>query len=156
MRALAQSRVSASDGHIVRVSQNGGSALRYELRPEGIYRPDQGVWLLKAPVRVGASRPSASGRTAHVVSVQDRVEVPAGRFQGCVRVEERGGGDGRRITTVYCPDVGPVWVESVVELPAAGRSVRVVARLLGYATSREDDARSGDSPSRASLPSAQR
>ncbi len=132
MRALAQSRVVAFDGRVARVSQNGGAELRYELRPEGIYRPDDGVWLLRAPLREGAHWPSMSGRTAHVLSVGERVEVPAGRFEGCVRIEERGGGDGRRIVTVYCPDVGPVWLETSVDLPAAGRSVRIEARLLGH------------------------
>ncbi len=138
LRALAQSRVAARDGMRAVVEQNGGQRLVYQVRPDGIFRPDLGVWLLKAPLRAGASWPSASGRTARIVATDAAVEVPAGRFEGCLRVEEAGGRDGRRIVTVYCPDVGPVLVETSIGLPAAGRQVRVTARLLGHAVDTGD------------------
>ena len=138
LRALAQSRVVARDGIRAVVEQNGGQRLVYQVRPGGIFRPDLGVWLLKAPLRAGASWPSASGRTARIVATDAAVEVPAGRFTGCLRVEEAGGRDGRRIVTVYCPDVGPVLVETSIGLPAAGRQVRVTARLLGHAVDTGD------------------
>ena len=133
LRALAQSRVVVRDGTRAVVEQNGGQRIVYQVRPEGIFRQDLGVWLLKAPLRAGASWPGASGRTARITATDAAVEVPAGRFEGCLRVEEEGGQDGRRIVTVYCPDVGPVLVETSIGLPAAGRQVRVTARLLGHA-----------------------
>lgn len=127
---LVTARVVRAEGNRFEVS-TGGDPVAYEVRREGIWRPASEVWLLAAPIRDGASWPSSQGMTARVVSTSERIEVPAGTFEGCVRVEETGGEQGLHIVTVYCPAVGPVLVESSVQLGITGREQRVTARLLG-------------------------
>lgn len=125
-------RVVSRKGEHAEVQSWGGKKVEYELRPQGIYRPAFGVWLLKAPIRAGAEWPSASGRTARVVSVDETADVPAGHFKGCVRVEERGGEAGLAVVTVYCPGIGPVYVRSGMRAKLTGETAQVVGKLLGY------------------------
>ena len=58
------------------------------------------------------------------------IETGAGRFSGCVRVVEEGAPSGAVVRTTYCPDVGPVEVESRIVLDHG--AVQVIARLRGY------------------------
>lgn len=125
-------RVVSVEGPRARVRSWGGEEVRFEIRPGGIYRAGYDVWLLKSPIRVGAEWPSASGRTARVVSVDEAIEVPAGRFEDCVRVEERGGEAALALATVYCPGVGPVYVESGMRAQLTDMDARAVGKLLGY------------------------
>ncbi|MCS6800156.1 MAG: hypothetical protein NZ898_16820 [Myxococcota bacterium] len=129
---LSVTRVVRDDGRRVEVSNNGGPPVVYERRPQGLHRVASDTWLLRAPVRRGERWPAPGGMTAEVTADGLRVEVPAGRFEGCVRVEERGGEEGRHIRTTYCPHVGPVIVESELALATSPEPVRVRARLLGW------------------------
>jgi len=126
---LAIMRVTESAGGQAAV-QGGEGITRYEQRPDGLYRADRGGYLLKEPLRAGATWPSGGGMTAEISSVTAALETPAGRFTGCVEVVERGAPTGAVISTTYCPDVGPVQVISSLDLTTG--SVRVVARLRGY------------------------
>lgn len=128
---LAITRVIAVVDRRVEVS-SGGDPVVYELRDDGIFQPATGTWLLKAPIREGAEWPAGGGRTARVTSTSETIEVPAGRFDGCVRVEEGGGDSGKLVTTVYCPDVGPVYLEVQQQLVTTEAPVRAVSRMLGY------------------------
>lgn len=132
--ALAITRVQSVEGSRITVSSgpDQNEWVEYELRPEGIFRVASGNWLLRAPIERGAEWPSGSGRTARVTSVTESVETPAGDFTGCVKVEETGDEAGRDIMTVYCPDVGPVFVQSGMRSRLSGMTARVVARLRGY------------------------
>ncbi|MEM9190456.1 MAG: hypothetical protein AAGF12_14820 [Myxococcota bacterium] len=129
--ALAITRVIATIGSRIEVS-SGGDPIVYEKRGEGIYRPASDTWLLQSPIQEGAEWPSTGGRTARVTSVTASVETPAGEFTDCVRVEEGGGDDGKSINTVYCPGVGPVFLETQMQLTMTERPARVIARLLGW------------------------
>jgi hypothetical protein len=83
-----------------------------EIRPEGITRIDTGTYLLRAPLTSGAEWPGDGGAVVRVAVVDRIVDVPAGKFVGCVdTVEEARAATGepaRRVTTTYCPDVGIV------------------------------------------------
>ena len=125
--------VRAENGHFEVSPGGGGSPSVYELRSEGLYRPGNGTWLLRAPLEAGASWPSTSGMTATVTSVDARASTGAGDFAGCVEVTEEGGASGRTIRTVYCPDVGPVLIDTSMALTTRDAPVRVVARLQGFA-----------------------
>mgnify|MGYP003330828625 CR=1 FL=1 len=72
-------------------NRDGGEQHTYELRDEGIYRPETSTWLLRDPIAVGQEWPSTLGRTAHVTSVSEVVDVTAGHFTDCVEVVEDGG-----------------------------------------------------------------
>ena len=109
----------------------GEGVRRYELRPDGLYKSEQGGYLLRAPIEPGASWDAGRGVTARVADTAVAVETGAGKFSGCVRVVEQGAASGAVVETVYCPDVGPVVVESRIELSRG--SAQVIARLRGYA-----------------------
>jgi hypothetical protein len=129
---LAITRVIESDSMHALV-QGGEGTTRYELRDDGIFRSERGGYLLKAPITVGAQWPSGGGTQATVRAIDLQLETPAGRFSGCVEVIEQGAPSGATISTMYCPEVGPVQVISSMDLTLGGRAtVRVTARLRGY------------------------
>jgi hypothetical protein len=129
---LAIARV-AEAGPAYAVVQGGEGMTRYELRPDGIFRSDKGGYLLKAPLAAGARWGSGANLEASVIRTGVAIDTPAGRFQDCVEVLERGAQSGAEISTTYCPDVGPVQVVSSVALDLnPGQNVRVVARLRGF------------------------
>ena len=129
MSTLAIARVSRrADG---RFDVNTGSEPNvYEVTPEGIKRAS-GTWLLRMPFEVNASWDLGGGRRAEITSVDASVETPAGNYAHCVEVAERGGA-GAQIRTIFCPDVGPVFVESSTEIAITHTTLRVTARLRGY------------------------
>jgi hypothetical protein len=135
--ALGISRVVAVDGPRVSVENNQSDPIVYELREEGIYRVASGTWLLKKPLEVGATWPSSAGRQAQVSSVTETVTTNAGTFEGCVKVEES---DPRQpITTVYCPGVGPVILETGMRTDLSGETVRVRGELRAYQLSEDSE-----------------
>lgn len=126
---LAITKVERVDGSLVELRTNRAQAVRYELRPEGISAGDR-VWLLRAPIRTGSEWQSRGGRVAMVGSTTETITTEAGTFSPCVRVHERGGELELDVTTVYCKDVGPVYVQSTMTTKRG--SVSVTARLRGY------------------------
>jgi hypothetical protein len=94
----------------------GGRIQRLQIASDGI-RHATGGWLLKAPLTVGAHWKGSFGEV-RVTSLDHAIEVPAGRFAGCLEtVEETKTPVEKRATTVFCPDVGIVMlqVEGMVE-----------------------------------------
>ena len=66
---LTVSRVVSMDQSRVEILSGNSERLFYELRPEGIFRPQKGGWLLKGPLSVGASWQSGPGTVARVTSM---------------------------------------------------------------------------------------
>jgi hypothetical protein len=143
--ALAITRVTKSAEGQIEVS-SGGPVIRYEQRADGLYRGDRGVYVLKGPVRKGARWDAGQGASAEVLDDDKRVSTPAGDFSGCVEVREAGGATPKVVRTVFCPDVGPVEVESSMGLAISGRSARVLARLRGYDFAAALDSRAAAAP----------
>lgn len=140
MSSLGITRVIAMEGQAVRIAADGGEQHTYELRAEGIYRPETSTWLLRDPIAVGQEWPSTLGRTAHVTSVSEVVDVTAGHFTDCVEVVEDGGDSGLHVRTVYCQGIGPVIVESRQELVTSMTGgITVVGRLRAYQTEEEEE-----------------
>ncbi len=106
-----------------------------ELRAEGIARVETGAYLLRAPLQAGAEWPGEGGALVHVGAIDRIVEVPAGKFVGCLDTveEQRGTGNEpvRRVTTTYCPEVGIVALHA--EAWENGRHIgeRAVLRSFG-------------------------
>jgi hypothetical protein len=121
--------VSVREG-VVEVA-SGQAMLRYVIVPEGIARAGQAGHLLKTPLVANASWPSAPDTVARVEAVHQRVALPAGTFEECVVVKEENANSGQRVTTTYCPGVGPTRVVS--EMEVRGHALRVTATLRGYA-----------------------
>jgi hypothetical protein len=128
---LALTRVERIDGHRAHV-RTGDALVVYEVQPEGIFVPDDGVWLLRAPIRVGTSWRARGDRNAEIVSTTAEAQTTAGSFEGCVEVLERGGPLGLEVRTVYCPGVGPATVTSTFHSELGDRALVVSARLRGY------------------------
>jgi len=82
-----------------------------EVRPDGIARVETNTYLLRAPLSEQATWPGEGGAVVRIQALDRTVDVPAGKFVGCVETVEElrhtaGEDPVRRITTTYCPDVG--------------------------------------------------
>lgn len=87
--------------------RSGSSIKRIEFLPDGA-RLLTGGYLLKAPLELGAEWGGPAG-LVRVTAVDQVVQVPAGRFAGCLETTEGGArGSARSIVTTYCPGVGIV------------------------------------------------
>jgi len=128
---LAISRVDSRSGRRANVLDPAGVVVPYEVRDDGIFRPDKQVYLLRDPLARGASWASTAGMTATVTAMDRVVDTPAGRFEGCVEVVQEGGENGLRITTDYCPDVGAARIEASMTL-GEGRSATTTGVLRGW------------------------
>lgn len=94
---------------------------------------DTGVFILKAPLDVGATWPGEHGGTTKVTSIDATVKVLAGSYGSCVTTVEEGGRPaGSKYGTTYCPGVGMVLLEISVpggdaraELKSYGSPVKI-------------------------------
>jgi hypothetical protein len=93
----------------------GGRKQRIEIAPDGL-RLATGGYVLKVPLALDATWRGQAGQV-RVSAVDKAVSVPAGQFVGCLETVEVSPGGEKRITTVYCPDVGMVTldVEGVID-----------------------------------------
>lgn len=128
---LAITRVESFDGRVA-VVRTGQSLVRYEADARGIRVASQDEWLVRAPVRRGATWSGRGGRIAQVISEEAHAETPAGSFRDCVEVLETGGELELEVHTLYCAGVGPVLVESTMRSKVGDRSLTVRATLRGY------------------------
>ena len=126
-RTIANNRGMDARGNV-----RHGDAMTYEIGDQGIRHVQSGGWVLRRPIEAGAEWPAMGGRTARVTNVDRSIEVFAGTYDHCVEVTETGGEDGRTVRTVYCPQVGPVEIESRMETELTMRSVSTRARLRSY------------------------
>lgn len=107
-----------------------GGTRHFEFVADGVrlLLPEGPVYVLKLPLAVGNRWRGARGSMVEVVGVEEAVELPAGRFNGCVRtLEVRGGDLPLRVATTYCPNVGIVQLDA-----ASGQQIeRGVLRSFG-------------------------
>jgi hypothetical protein len=100
---------------------------RFEYTPEGVLLAGKEAFVLKEPIAVGTSWTGEHGGRAQIVAVDVAVEVPAGRFAGCVQtLEDRLGDQPVRYVVTFCPEVG------VVQLEAMSRASYEKAELKSY------------------------
>jgi hypothetical protein len=123
------------------IIQSGEERNGYTVLPQGIARRESlnpGDFILKTPIRAGATWPLAGGQ-ASVISVGKDVTVPAGTYPNCAVVEETRSSPDRILRTTYAAGVGPVVLEYQVTNPET-RKLEVVlsARLLGVTRPGED------------------
>jgi hypothetical protein len=128
---LAITRVTRAEGDSAEVS-SGGPPIRYEQRRDGLFRADRGVYVLKLPLGLGTRWDTAQGGSAEITAVGTHVSTLAGEFDGCLEVRETEPAAQKQVRTVFCPDVGPVEVESTIALQVSARGARVYAKLRGY------------------------
>jgi hypothetical protein len=92
--------------------RTGGRARFVDFATDGVVLVASGTHLLKAPLTVGSTWPGEGGATIRVSATDRAMDVPAGKFAGCLEtIEELGAAPAdshpkKRVTTVYCPEVG--------------------------------------------------
>ena len=112
----------------------------YEQRDGGLFAVDAGSWLLRDPLTLGAEWDAKGRRRARVDALDVAVEVPRGRFEGCVRVVETGGQLDLHIATTYCPGVGVVLTESSMASELTDAPLTQRAALREYVVDAPPDA----------------
>jgi hypothetical protein len=128
--------------------QAGSETLHYDIGPAGIARSgssDEGDkrapsndFLIKNPVKTGNSW-LIEGGTATITALGRSVTVAAGTFANCLVVEEARSSPPRLVRTTYAPGVGPVALESMVQLPGkASYEITLRATLRGVTRPGED------------------
>ena len=115
-----------------------------EVRGDGIVRFETNAYLLKAPLAQGAEWPGEGGAVVHVESLDRMVDVPAGKFVGCVETIEEvptkpGQPPARRVTTTYCPDVGVALLHAEVWKAGKHSGEHAVLRSFGKPVQFETD-----------------
>jgi hypothetical protein len=128
---LAITRVTSAENGSAQVS-SGGAPITYEQRSDGLFRADRGAYTLKEPLVVGTRWDVGQGGSAEITAVGAHASTLAGEFDGCLEVRESEPASQKQVRTVFCPDVGPVEVESTIALQVSARGARVVAKLRGY------------------------
>ena len=123
------------------IIQAGEERNGYAILPEGIARRESlnpGDFILKTPIRAGATWTLAGGR-ATVVSVGEDVTMPARTYANCAVVEEVRSNPDRILRTTYAAGVGPIALEYRISNPETRKfDVVLRARLLGFTRPGED------------------
>ncbi len=135
---LATYAVVSREGDRVTVT-GGQQVVDYVVKPDGILRPQMdgkdGDYVLRAPLSAQAKWPVRGGQ-AKVVGWNQPIETPAGRFDGCLTVEEVRDNPDRRTRTTYAPGVGPIRIE--FEAMDVGGLHSTKAVLRGYTRPGQD------------------
>jgi hypothetical protein len=127
-RHIYQYRVEGGEGEdtlVVRMTRSSpssgtwqlpGGQKRFEYAPDGVRLLLDGsnaAYVLKEPFVVGNSWHGEHGGTVEIAAIDVAIEVPAGRFTGCIQtLEKRGGDRPLQVATTFCPDVGLVLLEA--------------------------------------------
>ena len=126
---LLVARVHREDGASGELRFPSG-ARRFRYERDGVVgysKLGAATYVLKEPLREGASWVGEHGGTTTITALGAAVDAPAGHFEGCVvTVEALEGAGAPRYTTTFCPDTG------IVVLEAQGGMVRERATLRSY------------------------
>ena len=108
-----------------------GRVRRMNVTAQGIAHVTGG-FLLRAPLAVGENWQGDFGHV-RVTSIDRKVVVPAGRFEGCVEtVEEMTTNAGtKRTTTAYCPGIGIALRETEAEQEGERAVERIALKSYG-------------------------
>jgi len=124
-RGLAVFEIKRPRPELAELSLAGQVRKRYYFEPGGV-RSSHGGYLLKLPLELNAEWRGDDGMVK-VTNVNLSVDVPAGKFTGCLQTVEdaRLGAATRKTTTVFCPGVGI----TVLEINAEQEGTSVLQRL---------------------------
>lgn len=111
---------AASAGHFEVLM--AGTEVTYRRRDDGLFDERNGVYVLREPLEVGTTWEARGQRQAEIVDIEAQVETPAGIFEHCVHVAERGAGD-TRVDNYFCPGIGIARVLIEVRTPLRQQTV---------------------------------
>jgi hypothetical protein len=130
-RGILVFEISRPRPELAELSVAGHVRKRYYFEP-GAVRGAQGGYLLKAPLTANAEWQGEDGRVK-VTAVDQNVDVPAGKFAGCLQTVEEAklAAATRKTTTMFCPGVGITTLQ--IEGEQEGTSVlqRIVLKSFG-------------------------
>jgi hypothetical protein len=124
-RGIAVFEIKRPRPELAELSIAGQVRKRYYFEPGGV-RSAQGGYLLKSPLALNSEWTGDDGKVK-VTSVSQSVDVPAGKFSGCLQTVEEAKlvAATRKTTTVFCPGVGI----TVLEITAEQEGMSVLQRL---------------------------
>ena len=124
-RGIAIFEIKRPRPELAELSLAGQVRKRYYFEP-GAVRSSHGGYLLKSPLSLHAEWTGDDGKV-QVTGVNQSVDVPAGKFAGCLQTVEDAklGAATRKTTTVFCPGVGI----TVLEIEAEQEGTSVLQRL---------------------------
>jgi hypothetical protein len=122
---LAVFEIARPRPELAELSIAGQVRKRYYFEPAGV-RSGHGGYLLKSPLSLNSQWTGDDGQVT-VTSVNESVDVPAGKFSGCIKTVEQAKlpGATRTTTTVFCPGVGI----TLLQIEAAQEGTSVLQRL---------------------------
>jgi hypothetical protein len=125
-RGIAVFEIKRPRPELAELSLAGQVRKRYYFEPAGV-RSGQGGYLLKSPLALNSEWTGDDGKV-RVTGIEETVDVPAGKFSGCLRTVEEAkfAAATRKTTTVFCPGVGI----TVLEIEAEQEGTSVLERLL--------------------------
>lgn len=124
-RGIAVFEIKRPRPELAELSVAGQVRKRYYFEPAGV-RSGHGGYLLKLPLSLNAQWTGDDGQVK-VTAVDQSIDVPAGKFSGCLQTVEQAqlGAANRKTTTVFCPGVGI----TILEIDANDGGVSVLQRL---------------------------
>jgi hypothetical protein len=124
-RGLAVFEIKRPRPELAELSLAGQVRRRYYFEAGGV-RSSLGGYLLKLPLEQNAEWHGDDG-SVKLTHVNLSVDVPAGKFSGCIQTVEQAqlGAATRKTTTVFCPGVGI----TVLEINAEQEGMSVLQRL---------------------------
>ncbi len=124
-RGIAVFQIKRPRPELAELSVAGQVRKRYYFEADGV-RSGHGGYLLKLPLALNAQWTGDDGQV-RVSAVDQSVDVPAGKFSGCLQTVEQAqlGAATRKTTTMFCPGVGI----TVLEIEANEGGVSVLQRL---------------------------